>query len=90
MRAAASFRKLVVHERQEVSRGPTVAGRGSIEQAGHLGHDGRVYQLLAAEPQENEGVLALPPMGRSQQLNDVSFLAARSITAASRGGCGAG
>jgi hypothetical protein len=30
---------LVVHERQQVGGGPTVAGRGSIEEARHIGHD---------------------------------------------------
>jgi hypothetical protein len=71
--------QLVVDERQEVG-GLSVAGRGSIKEAGHIGHGARVYQLLAAEAQENEGELALPPLGGYQQLNDVSFLAARSIT----------
>src|SRR5262249_54050388 len=49
------------------------------------GHDGRVYQLLPAEPPENEGDRALPPRGRYQQLNDVSFPAARSIASAPDG-----
>ena len=71
--------QFVVHKRQQVGRGPAVASRGRIEEAGHIGHDGRVYQLLAAEPQEYEGDRAPPPRGRYQQLNDVSFLAARSI-----------
>jgi hypothetical protein len=47
--------QLVVCVRQQVGRGPAVAGRGRIKEAGHLGHHGRVYQLLGAEPQENEG-----------------------------------
>jgi hypothetical protein len=51
--------QLVVHERQQVGLGPAVAGRGRIEAAGHIGHDGRVYQLLAAEPQETEGDLVI-------------------------------
>jgi hypothetical protein len=38
--------QLVVHEQQQVGRGPAVAGRGSIEEAGHLGHNRRVYQLF--------------------------------------------
>jgi hypothetical protein len=32
--------QLVVHERQQVGRGPVVAGRGSIEEAAHIGHGG--------------------------------------------------
>jgi hypothetical protein len=38
--------QLVVHERQQIGRGPAVAGCGSIEEAGHIGHDGRIYQLF--------------------------------------------
>jgi hypothetical protein len=70
---------LVVHERQQVGRGPAVAGRGSIEETGHIRHHGRVYQRLAAETRENEGDRALSPRGSYPQPNDVSFLAARSI-----------
>ena len=41
--------------RQQVCRGPATAGRGNFKVSGHLGHHGRVYQLLGAEPPENEG-----------------------------------
>jgi hypothetical protein len=49
---------------------------------------------LAASPQENAGDPALPPQGSYRQRNDVSFLAARSISppsasSAESGGAGA-
>src|SRR4051812_11763587 len=55
--------QFVVDERQEVGSGLWVAGRGSIEEAGHIGHDVRFYPQLAAEPCENEDDRALLPLG---------------------------
>ena len=71
--------QFVVDEREKVGGGLAVAAVRGFEQAGHIGHHGRVYQLKAAEPQEHEGDLALPPPRRVRQLNDVSILTARSI-----------
>ena len=73
------FPQLVVDEREQIGGGPAVAGRSSIEQTGDIGHDGRVYRPVAAESHENEGDRALPLPDRYQLLNDVSFLAVRSI-----------
>jgi hypothetical protein len=57
-----------------------VAALRGFEQAGHIGHHGRVYQLKLAELQEHEGDLAIPPPRRVRLLNDVSTLTARSIS----------
>jgi len=56
--------QLVVHERQQVGGGPAVASRGSIEEAGHLGHDGRVYQLFGGITTRKRGRLGTPATGQ--------------------------
>src|SRR5262249_42115939 len=69
--------QLVGDERQVLSISPAVQPRRRGGRS-HWAY-GPVYRLLAAEPQGNEGDPALPPLGGYQELNDVSFLAARSI-----------
>jgi hypothetical protein len=56
-----------------------VAGFDRRQDLRDVGHTDRVYQLFAVELFENKGHPALPPPGGYRQLNDVSFLAARSI-----------
>jgi hypothetical protein len=73
--------QLVVAERQAFGSSLAVACRGRIEEAGHIGPNRRFYQPSAADPREDKGDgLELPAPGGYQQLKDVSFLAARSIT----------
>jgi hypothetical protein len=74
----------VVDERKKVGGGLVVATVRGFEQAGHIAHHGRVCQLKAAEPQEHEGDLAIPPPRRVRQLYDVSILTTRSIASPSR------
>lgn len=48
------FPQLVVHERKEIGGGLAITRRGGIEEAGHVGHEGRVYRKVAAGSSANE------------------------------------
>src|SRR5262249_47214612 len=71
--------QLIVDERQELLGGMRGAGLDGGQDLRDISHTNGVYQLLAAEPSENEGHLALPLPGGNRKLTDVLFLAARSI-----------
>ena len=56
--------QLVVHERQQVGSSLAVATRGGIEEAGHIGHDRRVYQLFGGITTRKRGPSGTPATGQ--------------------------